>query len=245
MEIVPFGPAHGNLFEESGMYVQFVGWRIHLMLALLAWVGSLSGPAFAQTVVEPARDVPIGGTEYVDNFDAADSNQGRYSTSIPIEALPGRNGIAPNLSFEYNSGGPNGPLGIGWSIGGTSVIERRGPQGGVALMTAADRFYVDGVELVNVGGNNYRTVRNDYVKYTSTSVAGFVRCWSAKADGYETVYGDCNSDADRSVEYRDENSTFSGTHPVRFHLHFKRDVKLNEIRYIYTVNSVTTNISET
>jgi len=49
---------------------------------------------------------------------------GSASYFIPIEVPPGRAGMAPELSLTYNSRAGNGPLGVGWSIGGLSQIAR-------------------------------------------------------------------------------------------------------------------------
>jgi RHS repeat-associated protein len=49
---------------------------------------------------------------------------GDAAYSIPIAVPPGRSGLAPTLSFEYSSGRGNDWLGVGWTIGGISMIAR-------------------------------------------------------------------------------------------------------------------------
>ena len=44
--------------------------------------------------------------------------------SVPLKVAPGINGIQPQLSISYSSTSGNGPLGIGFAIGGLSVISR-------------------------------------------------------------------------------------------------------------------------
>lgn len=84
---------------------------------------------------------------------------GGANYTIPLELLPGVNGIAPELSIVYSSNSGPGIAGFGWQIGGLSVIGR-GPQtyyhdgavSGVGL-TTLDRFYLDGQRLVPTSGN--------------------------------------------------------------------------------------------
>src|SRR5215469_14283215 len=47
-------------------------------------------------------------------FDVTPDGEMRYR--IPIWTPEGRNGIQPNLSLAYRSRGPNGLLGVGWSL---------------------------------------------------------------------------------------------------------------------------------
>lgn len=54
---------------------------------------------------------------------------GTSTYSIPIVTPPGTNGMGPNLSLQYSSGGGDsgGWVGDGWSLTGLGYIERRGP----------------------------------------------------------------------------------------------------------------------
>jgi RHS repeat-associated protein len=49
---------------------------------------------------------------------------GNATYDVPITVPPGLAGMAPSLSLAYRSGSGNGPLGVGWSIGGVSSIKR-------------------------------------------------------------------------------------------------------------------------
>ena len=44
------------------------------------------------------------------------NNMGTANLSFPIEVPAGRQGLQPNLAIQYNSGGGNGWLGVGWDL---------------------------------------------------------------------------------------------------------------------------------
>ena len=52
------------------------------------------------------------------------SESGQAVYSYPIVVPPGVAGMEPKLSLVYNSGGMNGPMGVGWSVQGISQITR-------------------------------------------------------------------------------------------------------------------------
>ena len=79
-------------------------WRLGATLSALVALTLLSNRAFAE---------PNG-------FDGA------FQDDVPI-VLPPFHGIDPKLSLHYNSSSGNGPLGVGWSLSGLSVIERVSP----------------------------------------------------------------------------------------------------------------------
>ena len=81
---------------------------------------------------------------------------GAMTYNIPVEASPGRQGFHPQLSATYNSLAGNGMMGVGWSIGGLSMIQRvgrsiyyDGKSQGVAL-TKDDAFVLDGTRLIKL-----------------------------------------------------------------------------------------------
>lgn len=104
------------------------------------------------------------------SFEVAANGAATYT--IPIQALPGRQGVQPDLALVYNSMGGSGFLGIRWSLSGLSMITRTGSsyaQDGhldQVEYDPEDHFNLDGQRLVVIEGdygeNNteYRT-RND------------------------------------------------------------------------------------
>ena len=109
---------------------------------------------------------------------------GSANYSIPLSVPPGVAGMAPSLSLIYGSRGDNGILGVGWSLGGLSVIHRcnraiaqDGAPGGVNL-DADDRFCLDGQRLVatdgtyGADGTVYSTELASFSKIVSYGTAG-------------------------------------------------------------------------
>jgi hypothetical protein len=129
------------------------------------------------------------------------SPSGAANYSIPIVVPPGTNGMAPSISLNYNSQGGNGLVGMGWAIGGLSVIHRCGAtitidgfKGGVNY-DANDRFCLDGERLISIGNNEYRTQHESWQKivffgtnatdpasFTVRSKDGTVRYYGATTD---------------------------------------------------------------
>src|SRR5690349_13372583 len=73
----------------------------------------------------------------------ADAFYGSYRQTVAI-AVPGYHGLEPHLQLRYDSGGGNGLAGVGWALGGFSVIERASPGGGAPRFNDSDIFLLDG-----------------------------------------------------------------------------------------------------
>ena len=98
---------------------------------------------------------------------------GSVAYSIPIRVPPGTAGVEPKLSLAYNSRGGPSPFGFGWSIGGTSLIQRgprNAPEDGVVrgvYLDQQDALYLDGEKLIQVsvgadGSREFRTRVDNY-----------------------------------------------------------------------------------
>ena len=114
---------------------------------------------------------------------------GEASYSIPLAIPPGIAGMQPSLSLAYNSQAGNGSLGMGWALGGLSVVHRcpatliqDGYKGGISY-TSDDKLCIDGQRLVAVSGvygadgTEYRTEKDSYSKIISYGVAGSGPQW--------------------------------------------------------------------
>ena len=99
------------------------------------------------------------------------NNRGAANYAIPLKTPPGRGGMEPQLSINYDSESGNGPLGVGFSIStgfaqsitrGRSILARDGIVSGVNF-DSNDKFYLDGKRLICVSGtygspgSSYRT----------------------------------------------------------------------------------------
>lgn len=141
------------------------------------YFSSLPTPAvFSQPIHNPT--VGALGGEYTVGPD------GSAGYTIPLDILGGRDGIVPNLSINYNNNGPNGALGVGWTVSGLSAVLRcpnnslRGEAVDPVDFDSNDKFCLDGVRLVVVSGNygsplsEYRKENDDGTKVIARGAAG-------------------------------------------------------------------------
>ncbi|MBI4706342.1 MAG: hypothetical protein HY761_00225 [Candidatus Omnitrophica bacterium] len=99
----------------------------------------------------------------------SDPFTGRASFSVSISVPVGRKGIQPNIALTYASGSGNGILGVGWSLELGSI--QRSTKRGTPKYDSTDTFIFNSLgsnqELVNIGGNEYRTkIEGSFSKFT-------------------------------------------------------------------------------
>lgn len=109
-------------------------------------------------------------------------NKGAANYAIPLTIPPGRAGLQPAISLVYNSGGGNGPLGVGFTLTtgfpqsitrGRSIFARDGVVH-PANFDADDKFYLDGKRLICIAGtyglpgSTYRTEVDSFVTITAS-----------------------------------------------------------------------------
>jgi len=131
---------------------------------------------------------------------------GSANYSVELQVPPGTAGMQPSLSLNYSSGGGNGIMGMGWSLGAYSTIARcnaklelDGYNQGAAF-NERDRFCLNGQRLVAVNGaygadgTEYRTQKNTYTKIISYGQAGsgpaYFKVWTKS--GQVSIYGEDN-----------------------------------------------------
>jgi RHS repeat-associated protein len=131
---------------------------------------------------------------------------GAASYNIPLWTPPGARDLEPNLALHYASGGPDGPMGPGWSIVGTSAITRcgktwvstNGAPAGVKL-TSADDACLDGNRLRVVSG----TVATPMLVGTTftAEIADFSLVTAAGTAGAQPTYFTVKGKDGRFYEY--------------------------------------------
>jgi RHS repeat-associated protein len=110
---------------------------------------------------------------------------GAFTYSIPLKVPDGVAGVTPSLSLQYSSQAGNGPMGVGWSIGGLSSIKRckrTVSNAGVATsLSAGDGvlhdsgpFCLDGEPLIPIGRDGstieFKAERTRFARITGTAL---------------------------------------------------------------------------
>ena len=121
---------------------------------------------------------------------------GALENTYPLD-IPEFHGLEPLLALNYSSSGPNGWLGVGWSLSGVSYIERGTKGKGAPRFDANDVFFVDGMELIpdtSLGGT-HSTKYQTYKRIVKDSSANKWYMWDKNGTKYsydpyfQTTYG--------------------------------------------------------
>jgi hypothetical protein len=129
---------------------------------------------------------------------------GNANYMIPIALPPGTNKMQPQPALDYTSGGPNGPLGVGWSIDGLGDISRC-PRDYVhdqitaaVTLTGSDGLCVGGQRLVPISGtygapnSEYRAEVHNFTKIVASATTkgnGPASFTATTRDGTKYEYG--------------------------------------------------------
>ena len=117
------------------------------------------------------------------------NQNGAATYTLPIQVPPGVTGMQPQLSLNYNSQDGHGLAGVGWSLGGLSVITRceqtLAQEGvrGVVNLDDNDRYCLEGQKLMLVtgayaqDGAEYRTENDKFSKIISYGRSGSGSTW--------------------------------------------------------------------
>ncbi|MCP4162408.1 MAG: hypothetical protein GY760_20245, partial [Deltaproteobacteria bacterium] len=91
------------------------------------------------------------------------NSSGAFTYSYPINIPPGTNGMAPQLSLDYNSQAGNGMVGMGWNLSGFQTITRDSTYD--IKWDNSDHFLLNGQRLIPDGSvYNYRTENESFLK---------------------------------------------------------------------------------
>ncbi len=167
-------------------------------------------------------------TSGVTPFSTSVSRDGLASATIPLAVPPGRGGTAPRISLTYSGSLADGPLGVGWRLGGLSSIARCNStpaNAGSYSETAGDSWCLDGVRLVPFATNKFRTLVDSESQIERTATG-----WTVTApDGSVAEY----------------NFGWPSTAQSQWLLTEQRDVFGNDIRYSYATDSLPSEIRYT
>ncbi len=132
------------------------------------------------TLVPDPASFSAGVTAGEFNVDSS----GSANYQIPITVPPGTAGMEPALALSYNHRSENALLGVGWTLGGLSVVTRcpatvaqDGVTGSINF-DANDKFCIDGERLIAINGvygadgTEYRTELDGFTRVTSYGTAG-------------------------------------------------------------------------
>jgi RHS repeat-associated protein len=185
------------------------------------------------------------------------SSHGAAQYTVPLQVPPGRGGVQPSLSIQYDSNAGHGSIAQGWSLAGLSSIERcpRGaaqdgvPAKGVTL-DADDSFCLDGQKLVQVSPGNggeraaYRTLPDTFRRVSARGLwvnssgvyVGPEWFEVQTTDGMKMIYG-------RNPEARVSAVTLAGSQ-IGFSWHLERVEDLFGNYYTVEYTSVTAGRTE-
>lgn len=116
-------------------------WWIGVLLASTILLLITTIPRSASDPVAPVQSGQGPASQGTTVSGSVSTFSGSFSTSVPIEVLPGRNGLQPSVSLSYASSNADGIAGVGWGFP-VSSITRTGSHRGAPTYGPADEFYM-------------------------------------------------------------------------------------------------------
>ncbi len=158
--------------------------RAALLISLLV-ISLFGGASETWAQANPAaRPVAIAGS-VSSAFNV--TSEGDSMFALPVSVPPGTAGLTPSITLAYSSRRQNGLLGVGWALGGLSVISRCEaalvPDGvsDPVDFDGNDRFCIDGARLIPLrsvsGGTEYRTEIDTFQQIFSRGASGVGPEW--------------------------------------------------------------------
>jgi RHS repeat-associated protein len=160
---------------------------------------STVGTGFAPAVPDlaaPAVSLPVAGGAIrgIGETFGTDPFTGTATLTVPLATSPGRSGFGPALALSYDSGGGNGPFGVGWSLP-VPAISRRTDRG-LPRYDDTDVFLLSGAEdlvpvlspgpdgsWAPVGGTAAPGYRVDRYRPRTEGLFARIERWTRLSDG--------------------------------------------------------------
>ncbi|MFT5758322.1 MAG: RHS repeat-associated protein [Alteromonadaceae bacterium] len=193
-------------------------------------------------VSPPTGSAPLASTFIGAVAGSAGVSGGAASYNIPIALPPGRNGMQPHVSLNYNSRSGNGIAGVGWGLSAAGAISRCGATYSQDELTrnpqydSNDRLCLNGQRLVleddtavyGATDSTYRTEIDTFVIVTQHGTLDDASFTVTNANGTINTYGDSTSSTNSRVLHQDAPEHISWL------LSTRSDVSQNNfIRYEY------------
>jgi RHS repeat-associated protein len=175
-----------------------------------------------------AQSVPASGGDIrgLGETFQPDLNSGVGQFAVPIELPPGVVNLQPALSFTYNTGAGNGPLGLGWNLGIPSIT-RRLAIGVPTYQPGEDAFVYGGSQLLEIAPGAYRAaIENGFERFTRLGEGWEVR----ERSGLRRLFG---SSANSRIQFADG----ADIHVFAWLLDRVEDPLGNAITYSYTADA--------
>ncbi|MBS1994700.1 MAG: VCBS repeat-containing protein [Cyanobacteria bacterium SZAS LIN-2] len=201
-----------------------------------------SGPQGAALVAATQSVTSAGRT--AGQFSVTPTGAAMYN--VPLWTPPGARELEPHLALRYLSGGPDGPLGPGWSLVGTSAIARCGTTWASSngnptrvTLSTSDDLCLDGNRLRLVSGTQ-GVAGSTY----QTELANFSNVTAYGSSGNGPAYFIAQAKDGRYYEYGNsaDSKILAGTSttPYTWGLSKIRDRQSNSITFTYNAGSALT-----
>ncbi|MCC6515986.1 MAG: VCBS repeat-containing protein, partial [Chitinophagales bacterium] len=177
---------------------------------------------------------------------------GNATYTIPVYIPEGIHGMQPSVSVSYSSAAGNGMLGYGWNLSAYSVItyvtKNLYNDNEVApnYIGGASPFLLDGVRLIPVGTNEFRTESESFSKITTNSATSPTSFTVITKSGITIEYGTTtdaklNNTAGVTVKWYIKKSTDNLGNYIEYEYNTENDEKVLK-KIIYTKNAAAASI---
>ncbi|MDR0205875.1 MAG: FG-GAP-like repeat-containing protein, partial [Bacteroidales bacterium] len=195
---------------------------------------------FANTILAQINtNLPVGAIPGVVDV----TSMGAATYTIPIEVVPGTQGMQPNLSIVYNSMGGMGLLGMKWNLVGLSAITRSGQTpyydnniSTIGFSRIANTVTLDGVRLIKTATINANGVLSEF----ATEIENFVRVYShgilINGGPFQTTHFKAYTDDGSIIEYgntSDSKQTLDASKVLSWYINKITDANGNYMTYHY------------